>query len=544
MDEEPEISRDRDGIKLERLELALRASNVGVWDWWTDRREIFYSRRILVMLECGKSHAPNLFLPPHEGILQQDRHAFQIAVTRALADGGPDNLSADARIRTGGGDSRWVRICGYVVRNRIGRAIRIAGSMIDITSRKAAEEQVDEERFLLGQLIDHVPLQVYFKDLDSKFTMANQGMAEWMGLAKGSDMIGKHDRDFFDEEHWQPAAEDERRIIQTGEAITDQLEHETWRQGEETWVITSKFPWRDRHGETKGTFGVSSDVTKLVTAQREAINLARQLQEKNKAYEEELLLAREIQQALAGQGFPAATTGEQSRITFGSRYIPNSDMAGDFFDVIKVSENCFGVLICDVMGHGVRSALVVAMLRGLLEKQHAQAVEPGLFLQGLNDGLAAILERAGTAMFATAFYGVIDLSAGTFKYACAGHPGPIIAGRDGVRQLAGERSHKGPGLGLIKGATYPTREIGLSEIDRIVLFTDGVVEAENPVGEPFSENGLMEIIGRESAAPLEALLDAILSGVRAFSECKHFDDDVCLLGIEMSRNGSSVPQGL
>ena len=366
--------------------------------------------------------------------------------------------------------------------------------------------------------------------------MANQGMAEWMGLSQGTDLVGKHDRDFFDEEHWQPAEEDERRIIETGEAVTDQLEHETWRQGEETWVITSKFPWRDRHGEIKGTFGVSSNVTKLVKAEREATELARELLLKNQAYEDELLLAREIQQALAAEGFPAATTGGQNHITFGARYIPISGLAGDFFEVIKVSEDCFGVLICDVMGHGVRSALVVAMLRGLLEKQRVQAGEPGLFLQGLNDGLAAILERAGTAMFATAFYGLIDLSAGTFKYACGGHPGPIIAGRNGVCQLACERSLKGPGLGLIKGATYPTSEIGLSEIDRIVLFTDGVVEAENQRGEPFFENRLMEIIGRESAAPLEVLLDGILSSVLDFSESKHFDDDVCLLGIEMNRS--------
>ena len=194
------------------------------------------------------------------------------------------------------------------------------------------------------------------------------------------------------------------------------------------------------------------------------------------------------------------------------------------------------MLICDVMGHGVRSALIVAMLRGLLEKQRAQAQEPGLFLQGLNDGLAAILERADTTMFATAFFGVVDLAAGTFRYSCAGHPGPIVAGKNGVRQIACERSHKGPGLGLIRGATYPTNEIELAEIDRMILFTDGVLEAENQSGEPFFENRLMEIIGLKSAEPMENLLDGILSSVLAFSEGQHFDDDVCLLGIEVSRS--------
>jgi sigma-B regulation protein RsbU (phosphoserine phosphatase) len=526
-----ETQEERKRVKFERLELALRASNEGIWDWNIESEEIFYSRRILEFLECGKDHAPHLFHSPYEHVWPEDLAVFGRAVTHALLDGGPETLAVDSRIRTGSNDWRWLRIRGTVVRNREGRAIRIAGSMIDISRRKAAEAQVEDERFLLRQLIDHVPLQIYFKDLDSRFVMANQGMAEWIGLAKSSELTGKHDKDFFDLDHWKPAEDDERQIIGSGNAILDQLEHETWREGEETWVITSKFPWRDRLGQIKGTFGVSSDVTKLVTAQQEACNLALQLQAKNEAYEEELLLAREIQQALAGEGFPECP----NRLAFGARYIPISGLAGDFFEVMKFTDDRFGVLICDVMGHGVRSALIVAMLRGLLEKQRAQTTDPGLFLQGLNDGLAAILERAGTTLFATAFFGVIDLSAGNFKYACAGHPGPMIAGKNFVRQIANGRAQKGPGLGLVKGAFYPTLDIDLVEIDRILLFTDGVLEAENQSGEPFFENRLMEIIAMKAEEPLESLLDGVLQSVLGFSEGQRFDDDVCLLGIELTR---------
>ncbi len=524
-------------IKLERLELALKASNEGIWDWTVERGEIFYSRRVLEFLECGTGRAPNLFIAPFDHIFPDDQCGFGRAVTQALEDSGPETLSADARVLTGGGHWRWLRIRGTVVRNRSGKALRIAGSMIDISMRKAAEEQVEEERYLLRQLIDHVPLQVYFKDLDSKFTMANQRMAEWMGFSHGGELAGKHDRDFFDYDHWKPAEDDERKIIASGEPILDQLEHETWHKGDETWVITSKFPWRSRQGKTRGTFGVSSDVTKLVLAERAATDLALELQGKNAAYEEELLLAREIQQALAGEGFPTGRDGGQ--IAFGARYIPISGLAGDFFEVMKVSDDCFGVLICDVMGHGVRSALIVAMLRGLLEKQRAQAAEPGLFLQGLNDGLAAILERAGTTMFATAFFGVVDLAAGKFKYACGGHPGPIVSGPGGVRQIASDRSEKGPGLGLMRGAAYPTIELPLAEIDRLILFTDGVLEAENQEGEPFFEKRLMEIVAKRASDPLEKLLDGILSSVLAFSEGQHFDDDVCLLGVQLARPGAS-----
>ncbi len=486
MNDDAETTPVRDRLKLERLELALQASNEGIWDWSTDQKQIYYSRRILEFLECGKDNAPNLFLPPFAQIWPDEREAFIRAVSLALLDGGPETLAVDARVRTGGDFWRWLRIRGSVLRNRDGRAIRIAGSMIDISRRKAAEAAVEEERYLLKQLIDHVPLKVYFKDLESNFVMANQGTAEGMGCADSSELTGKHDRDFFQYEHWKSAYDDEQRIIQTGKPVIDLLEHETWQRAAETWVITSKFPWRDRNAGIKGTFGVSSDVTRLVLAEREANDLALELRLKNEAYEEEVLLAREIQQALASEVIPTATADNQCHLDFGARYIPISGLAGDFFEVMKVSEDAYGVLICDVMGHGVRAALIVAMLRGLLEKQRSQTAEPGVFLQGLNDGLAAILERAGTTMFATAFFGIIDIAAGTFEYACAGHPGPIIAGRNGVLQIACTRADKGPGLGLIRGASYPTRQIALAEIDRMVLFTDGVLEAENQSGEPFS----------------------------------------------------------
>ena len=169
-------------MKLERLELALRASNEGIWDWQIEENSMFYSRRILEFFECGKDHAPHLFTAPFNSISPEDRPAFERSVTQALQDGGPDTLAVDARVRTGGDDWRWLRIRGTVVRNRDGKAVRIAGSMIDISRRKAAEAQVEEERFLLRQLIDHVPLQIYFKDSESRFTMANQRMADWMAM--------------------------------------------------------------------------------------------------------------------------------------------------------------------------------------------------------------------------------------------------------------------------------------------------------------------------------------------------------------------------
>lgn len=519
--------------EADRLELALRASNEGIWDWLTCERKIFYSRRILEFLDCTALGAPNIFLPPHLPVHHLCRPSFIRAIGQALDPKGPDTLAVDARVQTSGNDWRWLRVRGTVVRDHEGNAVRIAGSMIDISLRKAAEAQIEEERHLLRDLIDHVPMQIYFKDLESKVVMANDGMAEYHGFQSSSELVGKHDRDLFSNTHWEKAAADELRIIETGIAMTGQLERETWREGGETFVVTSKFPWRDKAGEIKGTFGVSSDVSSLVLAQRQATELATELQQKNKSYEEEVKLAHEIQQALATTGFPSVVSENDNRLTFGSRYLPISGLAGDFYEVLSLGDDRYGVFICDVMGHGIRAALIVSMLRGLLATQNVKSRDSAEFLTALNTGLSSILKRVNVTMFATAFYGIIDLEKLTLEYSCAGHPGPVITGVGRSIQLCTTRSEKGPALGLLPGASYGSREIDLSGIDRILLFTDGVLEAENEAGEQFLENRLLGIAADTPNKPIDDWLDGILETVLDFSEGHHFDDDVCLLGIEI-----------
>lgn len=524
------------GENPDRMELALRASNEGIWDWWVGERQIYYSRRILEFFECSGAVAPNLFLAPHEQIHEEDRGRFAAALEGVFLTAGPDLLAVDCRVRTGTGEWRWLRVRGAAVRDREGRAVRMAGSMIDISRRKEAEAALEEERHLLRLVIDKVPLQVYFKDLESRFVLANRRMAEWMGLEEPRELTGKHDRDFFGQEHWAQAAEDERRIMESGEPLLGQLERETW-QGEdgdkETWVLTSKFPWFDRHGKIRGTFGVSSDVTALVKAEQQSSLLAEQLASRNRAYEEELQLAREIQQALASGRFPEFEGPGGLRLSFASRYLPISGLAGDFFEVIPVSRSQAGLLVCDVMGHGVRSALVVAMMRGLVEKERRRAADPAAFLRGLNAGLHGILERAGVTMFATAFYLVLDLEAGEMRFASAGHPGAVVADDRGQRQLLGGHGLKGPGLGLLRKAEYENSTLPAAGIRRVVLFTDGVLEASNPAGEAFLEERLLAALAEARSRPLEETLDHVLEKVLAFCQSRNFDDDVCVLGVDL-----------
>ena len=94
---------------------------------------------------------------------------------------------------------------------------------------------------------------------------------------------------------------------------------------------------------------------------------------------------------------------------------------------------------------------------------------------------------------------------------------------------------KEPSAFQAKGATYPTQDLDLAEVARMILFTDGILKAENQDGEPSFEKRLMEIVGMKSIIPLESLLDGVLSCVLAISGGQRFEDDVCLLGIEVTR---------
>ncbi len=146
--------------------------------------------------------------------------------------------------------------------------------------------------------------------------------------------------------------------------------------------------------------------------------------------EEELQMARELQIALLPQKFPtvpADIPAQDSALRFLSLYFPTGDVSGDFFNVFPIGENAAGIFICDVMGHGVRSALITSMIRGLVEEHGQAATDPGELLTRVNRALAVILKQADTTMFATCFYVVADVERAQLRFANAGHPPPTFS---------------------------------------------------------------------------------------------------------------------
>jgi phosphoserine phosphatase RsbU/P len=266
---------------------------------------------------------------------------------------------------------------------------------------------------------------------------------------------------------------------------------------------------------------------------------AEELRARNAQMEADFNMAREIQQVFLPQQyptFPRGATPERSALQFHHRYIPAAAVGGDFFNVFPLNNTAAGIFICDVMGHGMRAALVTAILRGLMEQLIPVTWDAGKLLGEVNHSLHAILRRTDHPMMSTAFYMVIDAAGTEFQFACAGHPSPLRLRRQqsNVESLKSIDPRHGPALGLFKDSVYPTCRCPIVVGDSVVLFTDGLYEVTNPAGEEYGLDRLLAAVRQRCLLPMPRLFDETLADVQNFAGTRDFQDDVCLLGVEMT----------
>ncbi len=130
-----------------------------------------------------------------------------------------------------------------------------------ISERRQLEQKAAHEKYLLTTLMDNVPANIFFKDLQSRFTRINKALARGFGLTDTAEAVGKTDADFFTSEHANAALADEQEIIRSGRPMLIKDERETWPDRPDTWVTTSKLPLHNAGGQIVGTFGIAQDTT-------------------------------------------------------------------------------------------------------------------------------------------------------------------------------------------------------------------------------------------------------------------------------------------
>ncbi len=354
-------------------------------------------------------------------------------------------------------------------------------------------------------------------------------------------MISKTDFDLFASAHAQQAYDDEQRIISTGEPIIGLEEKETWEDGRITWVSTTKMPMKNAEGAIIGTFGVSRDITEHKEAELRAAYFAQQIRKIKDEMEDDVRMAAELQKTFFPRSypvFPAGASPESSTVEFLHQYNASGVVSGDFCTIRVLSPNEVGIFLCDVMGHGVRAALVTALICALVEETSALEKDPGRFLERMNFMLLPILRQEDIFLYATACYMVLDTETGLLKVANAGHPVPFHfqALENTASWLMEDADQRGPALAIAEGAEFQTLERQIEKGDSVVMYTDGLYEVIGEDDEEFGETRLLEAASRQSGKELAVLFPGLIESVRNFALDGKFDDDICMVGFHRRRS--------
>lgn len=447
-----------------------------------------------------------------------------------------DEAFAAEMVRSGAQD--------YLVKNQFDAHLLIHTLRCAIERQHERSALIEEKDNYYG-VFDHLVEGIFRTTPDGHYLLANIALANIYGYASPMELMAKI-TDIANRLYVESGRREEFvELMQANDTITG-FESKIYRADETIiWISENCRAVRDAQGTLLYYEGTVEDITERKHSEdqirRTTAELSRsreELRSKNQILEENLRMAREIQTAMLPQQypvFPPTVAPDQSAFQFTHRYQPAQAVSGDFFSVSALSATEVGVFICDVAGHGVRAALVTAMIRALAEELKPFARNPGTFLQKLNSDLCAILKSTGSPMLTTAFYFVADWQTGVVRFANAGHPKPLLL-RPALKQvdtLANDCGRGQPALGLFEDPPpYQTSETTIAPGDFLMLFTDGLYEVQGANEELYSQQRLLVDVKHLLGQPAGALFDNLLETIRTFSTDREFEDDVCLVGME------------
>lgn len=215
------------------------------------------------------------------------------------------------------------------------------------------------------------------------------------------------------------------------------------------------------------------------------------------------------------------------RLAVGIRYTPNEVVGGDFYHVEALGPDLFGVMVADVMGHGVASALYTMQLRSLWEELREDAGDPAWFMARMSRQLHRLAGDAG--YFATAVYLTVNPATGDVVFVRAGHPPPLLVGAGGpARAVGGAQT----ALGMFADAAYTGERLTMAPGETLLLYTDGAIEIANAQGVELGESGLAGLLTRDEILTHGGLrLDVLEETLLTYSAGIRLADDLTLLSV-------------
>lgn len=273
-----------------------------------------------------------------------------------------------------------------------------------------------------------------------------------------------------------------------------------------------------------------STVGQQMAAAVERAQIHQQVVQVNRRYEKELTLAHNVQASLLPRQFPSPPG-----FSFAAEWQAAQEMAGDFYDVIRLPDGKIGLVIADVSGKGAPAALFMAMVWTMIRNAIRVQPDPASALKLVNRDLCA---QPTSDMFVSVFYGALDPVARTFQYATAGHNPPLHRRADG-------RVEPLPGQGVVLAVNEHTAvgegTLRLKPGEMLLLYTDGATEAVNVDGEEFGTARVSERVARARSA--KELVASVKSAVIDFASPLPIADDITLLALhhEEPRPAPALP---
>ena len=392
-----------------------------------------------------------------------------------------------------------------------------------------ANAELAREQYILNCFMENVPDSIYFKDHDSRFLRSNSSLARKFGVSDPSDVVGKSDFDFFSEAQARPKYEKEQEILRTGQPILALEEPDIGGR----WALTTKMPLRDEHGEIIGTFGISRDITALKIAQQQVEEayaeirmLNDQLTQENLRMGAELDVARRLQQMV----LPVPEELDNiPGVDIVGYMQPANEVGGDYYDVLHYHDNRLCIGIGDVTGHGLESGVLMLMtqtaIRTLIDRGET---DPVVFLNTINRVLYHNIQRMSVDRSLT--LAIVNYQQGQLRL-IGQHEEMVVARHDGRIERV-DTTELGFPIGMVNdiGAWIAEATVTLEQGDGIVLYTDGITEAQNPEHQFYGLERLCAVISanwRDASA--EAVKNAIVDDMRQFIGNAQVYDDVTLV---------------
>jgi len=274
--------------------------------------------------------------------------------------------------------------------------------------------------------------------------------------------------------------------------------------------------------------------TEILKAQKNEIEkLNKELDDKNARLMNELEMAQRVQMSL----IPSYEFLQRIKeLDFGFNYSPMERIGGDFFDIIRVGRNRYGFLIADVSGHGVPAALITTMAKIFFNSHTEWTIKPGEVCMRVHK---EINEFVGDLYYyLTAFYGIIDLETSEFQYTNAGHqPAIIYHSKTSTVDLLPSNATL---IGILDEPEYQTDSIFLERGDKLLLFTDGIIEAKNENGELYDLKRVVNLLKEKYSLPTRKFVDILMKDVENFCGILPSEDDKAILMVSLNNTVTPI----